>query len=93
MSTAASIRVSLVEAWPDALRQIELELAAGTTLGMLLGMPQVLALWPDAARRPVGLFARPCSPERVLRDGDRVEFYRPLIADAKAARRERARHG
>ena len=39
----------------------------------------------------VGVFGEACGPDRVLKGGDRVEFYRPLIADAKTARRLRAK--
>jgi putative ubiquitin-RnfH superfamily antitoxin RatB of RatAB toxin-antitoxin module len=39
----------------------------------------------------VGIFGAPASPDAPLRDGDRVELYRPLISDPKQARRERAK--
>ncbi len=38
----------------------------------------------------VGIFGNKVSPEQVLRDGDRVEIYRPLLADPKEVRRQRA---
>jgi putative ubiquitin-RnfH superfamily antitoxin RatB of RatAB toxin-antitoxin module len=38
----------------------------------------------------VGIFGRKVSLERVLENGDRVEIYRPLIADPKEVRRQRA---
>lgn len=87
---ADSIHIQIIEAWPDAVRCLELCVAAGSTLGEVLALPQVLALWPDAASRRVGVFSRLCAAGKVLRDGDRIELYRPLIADAKAARRVRA---
>ena len=40
---------------------------------------------------PVGVWGRKCTPDQVLRDGDRVEAYRPLKVDPKVARRERFR--
>jgi putative ubiquitin-RnfH superfamily antitoxin RatB of RatAB toxin-antitoxin module len=43
----------------------------------------------DPAR--VGIFGHKASLDQVLREGDRVEIYRPLIADPKEARRQRAR--
>ena len=39
----------------------------------------------------MGVFGEVCGLERVLKEGDRLEFYRPLIADAKTARRLRAK--
>jgi putative ubiquitin-RnfH superfamily antitoxin RatB of RatAB toxin-antitoxin module len=53
--------------------------------------------WPeacpdgDAAQADVGVWRRRCSPGQVLREGDRVEVYRPLQVDPKVARRERFR--
>jgi hypothetical protein len=38
----------------------------------------------------LAIFSRPAEPDSVLRDGDRVEILRPLIADPKQARRARA---
>ena len=38
----------------------------------------------------VGIFARACQLNDVLKDGDRVEIYRPLIADPMVQRRARA---
>jgi len=41
----------------------------------------------------LGIFGKTVKPEQTLRAGDRVEIYRPLIADPKEARRERAKQG
>lgn len=38
----------------------------------------------------IGVWGRPVGKTAVLRDGDRIEFYRPLECDPKAARRARA---
>ncbi|MGG7447717.1 RnfH family protein [Kosakonia oryzendophytica] len=38
----------------------------------------------------VGIYSRPAKLQDVVRDGDRVEIYRPLIADPKELRRQRA---
>jgi uncharacterized protein len=44
----------------------------------------------DVARAAVGVFGKAVSADRGLSEGDRVEIYRPLTADPKIARRERA---
>ena len=44
----------------------------------------------DAAALVLGVFGRVLPPQALLQDGDRVEIYRPLIADPKEARRARA---
>lgn len=38
----------------------------------------------------LGLHSRRCGLDTVLHEGDRIEIYRPLTADPKAARRQRA---
>ncbi len=40
---------------------------------------------------PVGVFGEPCARSARCADGDRIELYRPLRADPRARRRERAR--
>lgn len=51
--------------------------------------------WPEATRGldvstlDVGVWGRRCTLDQEVRDGDRVEIYRPLLVDPKVARRER----
>ena len=45
----------------------------------------------DRAQATAGVWGRKASWEQVLREGDRVELYRPLLVDPKVARRERFR--
>lgn len=52
--------------------------------GLLSGLPDAEV---DALH--TGIWGRKLPPEHVLRDGDRVELYRPLKVDPKVARRER----
>lgn len=49
------------------------------------GAPEIP--WESAS---VGIFGAICARELVFADGDRIEIYRPLIVDPRAARRERA---
>ncbi|HCC13099.1 MAG TPA: RnfH family protein, partial [Atlantibacter hermannii] len=44
----------------------------------------------DLAKNKVGVYSRPVKLTDALSDGDRVEIYRPLIADPKELRRQRA---
>jgi uncharacterized protein len=83
-------------AWSPAPRQVlewALDLPAGATV-----RDAVLASgWRDAcpgqepADAQLGVWGRRCPPQQVLREGDRVEVYRPLQVDPKVARRERFR--
>jgi hypothetical protein len=45
----------------------------------------------DLANSPLGVFGKIVRADQVLRQGDRIEIYRPLSADPKAARRARAK--
>jgi putative ubiquitin-RnfH superfamily antitoxin RatB of RatAB toxin-antitoxin module len=44
----------------------------------------------DLAHATVGIFGSVASRDRPLKDGDRIEIYRPLVLDPKEARRRRA---
>ena len=72
---------------------MELELADGATVGDAIAAAALARRFPglDVDALEVGVWSRPCDRSTPLRDGDRVELYRPLQADAKAQRRARAR--
>ena len=79
-------------AMPERQELVALEVASGSTLADAIaqsGLPEMFDGFElDPAK--VGIFGQKASLEQVLRDGDRVEIYRPLIADPKEARRQRA---
>jgi putative ubiquitin-RnfH superfamily antitoxin RatB of RatAB toxin-antitoxin module len=86
-------RVEVVYATPAAQRRYAVDLPPGGTVraaiersGVLRDHPQV-----DLARDRVGVYGKLLGLEDVLGEGDRVEILRPLLADPKAARRQRAR--
>lgn len=84
------MRVCVVVALPAAQEMSTLDLPEGATLGEALAAAGVPARHPRLDLSRVGIWGRPCDPSTVLRDGDRVECYRPVSADAKAMRRARA---
>jgi hypothetical protein len=47
----------------------------------------------DLASNQVGIFGKLTTLDKALRDHDRIEIYRPLIADPKEIRRKRAAEG
>ncbi|MFM7531667.1 MAG: RnfH family protein [Rubrivivax sp.] len=70
----------------------ELELARGSTLEQALCASGVLARHGlEPAHTPTGIWGRRTPGRTVLREGDRVEVYRPLLCDPKEARRLRHR--
>lgn len=56
--------------------------------GMLERFPEI-----DLASNKIGVFGKAVKLDAILSDGDRVEIYRPLIADPKEARKKRAAEG
>lgn len=85
------IRVELAYALRDRQVLLALELEEGATVEQAIQRSGVLEAFPeiDIARSQMGIFGRPVAPDARVRDGDRVEIYRPLIAEPKEARRQR----
>ncbi|MBL7636876.1 MULTISPECIES: RnfH family protein [Enterobacteriaceae] len=88
----AKIAVEVAYALPEKqyLRRVTLE--EGATVEQAIHASGLLALRTDIdlAKNKVGIYSRPVKLTDVLSDGDRVEIYRPLIADPKELRRQRA---
>ncbi len=95
MENADPISVEVAYAKPDEQLILRLEVAPGTTLRQAIEQSGILDRLPeiDRANLKVGVFGKLKKPDQVLREGDRVEIYRPLIADPKQVRRERAAAG
>ncbi|CCQ39464.1 conserved hypothetical protein [Yersinia enterocolitica (type O:5) str. YE53/03] len=72
------------------MRTVSLE--AGSTVEEAIKASGLLELRPDIdlTKNKVGVYSRPVKLGDKLNDGDRVEIYRPLIADPKELRRQRA---
>lgn len=89
---ADAIRVEVAYARPGEQLILELEVPPGTTAADAVRNSGILARFPeiDLPNARLGLFSRPVAHEEPVRDGDRVEIYRPLQADPKQVRRQRA---
>lgn len=76
---------------PDRQTVIGLELDEGATVAQAIEASQLLIVHPEIGpdKLAIGVFGERVTPATVLRDGDRVEIYRPLKADPKTARRRR----
>ncbi|MGL9759856.1 MAG: RnfH family protein [Symbiopectobacterium sp.] len=86
------IRVDVVYALPERqyLRSVTVE--EGTTVEQAIIASGLLTLRMDIDLQvnKVGIFSRPAHLADAVTEGDRVEIYRPLIADPKELRRQRA---
>ncbi|MBB5018708.1 hypothetical protein HNQ59_001999 [Chitinivorax tropicus] len=87
-----SIRVEVVYALASQQTLLSLTVPEGTTAKQAIEMSGLFGKHPELAAQvlKLGVFSRPITPDTVLRDRDRVEIYRPLQADPKAVRRQRA---
>lgn len=86
------VPVEVVLAMPGRQALVSLEVAAGTTLAQAIALSGVPDMFEgfELDLSKVGIFGQKASPDQVLAAGDRVEIYRPLIADPKEVRRQRA---
>jgi len=92
MSETQTIHVEVAYALPDKQAIVPLQLPEGVTAMEAVRQSgierQFEGLEPEHAR--LGIFGKVVGPQTALRDGDRVEIYRPLIADPKEVRKARA---
>lgn len=92
----AMIEVEVVYALPQRQELVKLSLPEGATAREAVEASGLLQRYPDIepdGRNKLGVFAKLVKADTVLRDRDRVEIYRPLIADPKAVRKKRAAEG
>jgi hypothetical protein len=90
------IRVEVVYALPGRQEMVHLTLPEGATVQRAVEASGLLQKYPDidlGKANKVGIYAKLVKPDTALRDRDRVEIYRPLIADPKDVRRKRAEEG
>lgn len=86
-----SIEVAYGE--PNKQKIIVLSAHEGITAKQAVERSGIVRFFPhlDLSKLEYGIFSNACTPETVLRAGDRVEIYRPLLCDPKEMRRQRAR--
>lgn len=86
------IDIEVAYALPRQQFLIQEQVAEGTTIGEALSHSTIHQLVPhiDIVDGKVGLFGKIAKMTQVLKAGDRIEIYRPLVNDPKEARRRRA---
>lgn len=92
---AEMLKVEVCYALPDKQVLVPLVLAEGATLQQALEASGLLEKNPeiDLQKNKFGIFSKLSKLDTVLRDRDRVEIYRPLVADPKEVRKQRAAEG
>ncbi len=89
------IQVEVAFAREDDQALLAVEGARGMTVREAIERSGILKRFPeiDLEINKVGVFGKLATLEQALETGDRVEIYRPLIADPKAQRKKRAAEG
>jgi len=91
MSATALLSVTIVSAWPDRVESTKLALPVGATLrDALAAAGETNLSTVDESDLDVGVWGKRVPLDTALRDGDRIERYRPITADPKQARHHRA---
>ncbi|EKO3558607.1 RnfH family protein [Vibrio metschnikovii] len=86
------IHVEVVYALPHEQRVMTLVVNRHMTVEEIIQTSGILSLYPeiDLSKNKVGVFSRNVKLDATVRDHDRIEIYRPLLADPKDIRRKRA---
>ncbi len=92
---AELMTIEVCYALPAKQELVSVKLPAGATLAQAVDASGLLQKYPeiDPKKNKFGIYAKLSKPDAPLRDRDRVEIYRPLIADPKEVRKQRAAEG
>lgn len=92
---AEKIRVEVAYAQAGRQEIVAIDVEPGTTVQQAIEASGLLGRHPeiDLAKNKVGIYAKVAKLDAAVRDRDRIEIYRPLIADPKAVRKQRAAEG
>jgi putative ubiquitin-RnfH superfamily antitoxin RatB of RatAB toxin-antitoxin module len=92
MTEQTMINVEVAYALDNKQALLELQVSEGTTALQAAQQSGITGKFEgiDLENSKLGIFSQVVAPSQVLRDGDRVEIYRPLIADPKEVRKARA---
>ncbi|MDD5298410.1 MAG: RnfH family protein [Rhodocyclaceae bacterium] len=90
-----TINVEVVYALAERQELVRVKLPEGATVTTAVEASGLLQKYPqiDLAKNKLGIFGKLAKADAVVRDRDRVEIYRPLIADPKEVRKQRAAEG
>ena len=90
-----SLNIEIVYALPHEQTLLRMQVPVGCTVTAAIKMSGILNKYPtiDLAVNKLGIFGKLVKPDTILREQDRIEIYRPLLADPKEIRRQRTQAG
>lgn len=94
-ANSTTFRVEVAYARPDEQVIIPVDAPEGATVEQVIVLSRIQERFPEINPQTakVGVFGKLAKLSAVVRAGDRVEIYRPLLADPKAVRKQRAAEG
>jgi hypothetical protein len=89
------LQIEVTYAKPDRQDVVRLRVPEGSTIQHAIEASGLTQRYPeiDLAKTKVGIYGKLSRMDTVVRERDRVEIYRPLIADPKEVRKQRAAEG
>ncbi len=95
MENADKIKIEVAYATPESQLIMPVQVSPQATVEEAIHASGILDKLPeiDLAVNKVGVFGKLTKLANTLREGDRIEIYRKLIADPKAVRKKRAAEG
>lgn len=95
MDTIETIQIEVAYAQATKQMLVPLTVSVGTTVEQAINLSKIVLHFPEInlQQNRTGIFSKPATLQTVLREGDRVEIYRPLIADPKMMRKQKATIG
>ena len=90
-----TFRVEVAYARPDEQTIVPVDTPEGATVEQVIVLSRIQERFPEINPQTakVGVFGKLAKLSAIVRAGDRVEIYRPLLADPKAVRKQRAAEG
>jgi putative ubiquitin-RnfH superfamily antitoxin RatB of RatAB toxin-antitoxin module len=87
-----NINVELVYGLPNKQTLLSLEVPKGSSVEQVIINSKINQTYSeiDLTINKVGIWNKTCKLLDVVKEGDRIEIYRPLIADPKEVRKRRA---
>ena len=93
--TSEMISVEIAYALPERQTLYRFEVPLGTTVQQGIECSEINSRHPELQldTMKVGIFGKLAPRDQILREKDRIELYRPLLADPKEVRKQRAAEG
>ena len=86
-----NITVEVIYALPNEQKLLSLQVKKGSNVADAIKESKIINEYPeiDINKNKIGIFSRIVDLKHILRHKDRIEIYRPLIADPKKMRRDK----